>query len=126
MVDAARVEELCDVLEGCSDLGERRRLYGTFTKEEQDAIIRPMSRRWTNRMAPVGSLVGPIRPDGWYTIRQTYHDGMRSAVHNSLAMVIGQVDDSYTRYLMLQRPWQDAEGHIMVFVEASAHELKVL
>lgn len=116
---------LCDMLDACVSWPQRRVLFATFAKDEQDGLMDEWCRRRTNRVAPVGSIVGPMQPPGFFGF---YHESEGStlyATHSGTATVLGQEDGTYTRYLMLHVPWQDQEGRRVVFAKASASCLVV-
>lgn len=123
-----RAIELNDMLDACTTIDEKRALYKTFTKEEQNGLIPEFCRRRENKEAPVGSLVKPAHEVRGISIvagRGTKHS--IHATHFGLATVIGQ--DGYGgmwRYLVLHPPWRDREGRCIMFAEAPSRDLEVV
>lgn len=126
--NASRAIQLCDAIDACASVRDKRVLYSTFTDTEKCGVLPELDRRRINRMAPVGSIVGPVDKRHGFGIR--WNDGPRcssSAMHCGTATVIGQpAHGSHKRMLMLHDAWTCREGGHVVFVTAMAHELEVI
>lgn len=119
--------ELNDMLDACSDREARRRLFKTFPKEYHDAIIAEHAARTEDRVAPIGSLVAPLNQKRGINIVARRHGGATYATSYDLAVVIGQPEHgSAIRLLWFPVPWEDREGTIIHWAEASSHDLKVV
>lgn len=118
-----RARALCDMLEAAGGPPAQRALFATFGPENQALVEQERWRRSVNAQAPVGSFVGPKDERAGFEIVQRGEGSTLSAVYAGTATVIGQADGMFKRYLLLHVPWQDREGRVMQFVEASAHEL---
>ena len=114
---------LCDMLDACPDVRAKRATFASFSQADKAGMMDEWCRRFNNRAVPVGTIVGPRAPPGYFSITQRSAHTTTYAVHSGTATVIGQVDGELTRYLMLHVPWEDKEGRRMVFVTAYAHEL---
>lgn len=126
-----RAHELNDMLDACATLNEKRALYKTFTKEEQNGLITELLRRKNNKEAQPGSLVRGKRHDK--INGHTFHFSQRSAnsvmsgVHLGTALVLGMPEyGSHVRYVLLQPPWVNKEGHRVMFAEAGITDLEVV
>lgn len=121
-----RIVELNDALDTCRALPDRRILYGTLSREEKLGIMDEYIRRRTNETAPVGSLVRPRRPPYGFSITVRRQGSVTYASHHDLATVVGAEDGTYVRYVFLNPPWTNVEGHVIAFAEANAYDLEVV
>lgn len=126
-LNPGRDAELCDILDACQTLNEKRQLYATFTKDERNCLIDEYCVRKVERMVPIGSMVGPLRPCG-YNIARRDASGTHEiyATTTSTATVIGHKARSAVRYVMLHQTWRNKEGDMIWIAEVSAHDLEVL
>lgn len=119
---------LNDELDTCGSLQEKRVLYQTFTKEEQNGLMPEYCRRATDRDCPVGSMVKGRYSDSYFVTYKTSDSSMTNIVSTeSTAMVIGQGEHGSTvRQLMLYTPILDKEGRKIIWAEAHSSSLKVI
>lgn len=123
-----KTSELNDAIDACSDHESKRRLFQTFTKEQQDAVVTEHVIRTQDRVAPVGSLVAPLNHERgiWIVSRAYRNDAVLHGTYFDLAIVIGQKErGSIVRYLWLNVPWEDREGTKIHYAEANSNELQV-
>ena len=121
-----RAMELNDMLDACADIFEKRKLFQTFTKVEQNGLIPEYSRRRVDQEAPVGSLVKP-RYERGYTIWDRSSTRTFTASYSNLATVLCQPEHgSLRRLVLLHVPWNDQEGNRMWLAEVSCSDLEVV
>lgn len=126
-----RAMELNDMLDACPDLIAKRTLYQTFTKEEQNGLMSEYCKRMENKRAPAGSLVMGVHSDKInghsFHFCQRSGNSVMGGVHLGTALVLGQAGyGSHIRYVMLQPPWENREGHKVMFAEVQSCDLKVV
>ena len=126
-----RAIELNDIIDSHKTMDAKRAFVATLNKEEKNGLLNEYMRRRENEHAPLGSLVRGKHHDQVnghsfsFVVRNG--DSTMHACHLGLATVIGQ--DGHggcVRYLVLQPPWQNKEGTVVMFAEASSYELEVL
>lgn len=126
-----RAMELNDMLDACSDLTARRVMFKTFTKEEQRGLMSEYIRRAENKIAPAGSLAMGMYSDKinghFFHFCQRSGNSVMGGVHLGTALVLGQAGyGHHIRYVMLQPPWVNREGHKVMFAEVQSRDLKVI
>jgi hypothetical protein len=120
-----RAMQLNDMLDACPTLAEKRELFRTLTKEEQDGLMPEYTRRCADREAPVGSLVRVKYAGAGINVRG--RSWSLWARYDGLATVIGQPSrGSYTRFLYLHSGVTDSGGHELWFGEANADDFEVI
>lgn len=122
-----RMAELCLLLESFSTMTERRKVFSLLTDEEKNGVIPELTRRKTDKIAPVGSLVTASNKQVGINIVQEFADGVMHATYFGQATVIGQPEHgSYFRLLYLHAGWRNREGNVVYFAKAHCDTLAVV